>query len=162
MIFIPEKNVSKNINEYDSDFLFWEYDKDFKIMFEWGRTPEYNEKSEEISYIKNYDPFYLRVLMINQEEMMQCPLNACKAYPQLRYNKIIDKWYCNCPSSALCTKNDDQDELDNLLKGIKEFDEEHGFYSNPIEAIIKWNLSTCEDIKETNEMFLKRLKGEKE
>ena len=154
MIFIPTKDIDLIEREYDSDILHWYYNKNYIITFQWRRTPKYNQETQEITYIKDKDPFYLRLKEINGEEILKCSLNACQCSPQLRYNKIINKWYCNCPSSAICTKDNDQDELDEMLFLIKEYTKEKGFYDNPIEAIINWNFSQIKTLEQINKTLL--------
>jgi len=160
MIFVPNENVSKNTDENGSDFLFWEYNKDFEIMFEWERTPKYNKKTKETLYIKDYNPFYLSVIKINDEEVMKCQMSACQAHPQLRYNKIIDKWYCNCPSSAIKTDNDDKSELLTILSRYDyKYKERDGFCDNPVKAIIMWNMGIIGNIERINMKMMNKLLG---
>lgn len=143
MIFVPKKEDCAIWNETDKGvFIFYCVDgneeMELPIEFFWGKTPKLNE-NEETVYEMDYDPFYLSVETCMRENVLECSLLACGAKPQLRYNKIIDKWFCCCPSSAICTKNNDQSEMDELLSTQKFFDYEHGFCNNPIEAILKWN-----------------------
>ena len=145
MIFVPKKQDCITWNETDKGIYILYFqdgneEREFPIRFFWDKTPKLDENNN-IYCQMDYDPFYLSVEECMREEVLNCPLNACSAKPQLRYNKIINKWYCNCPSSALCTKNDDQDELKELLSLTKRFDYNHGFCNNPIEAILKWNES---------------------
>lgn len=143
MIFVPkiEKCIVWNETE-DGIYILYFVDgndtREFPISFLWSKTPKECKNEKDIIYVMDYDPFYLHVESCMREEVLNCSLNACSAKPQLRYNKIINKWFCNCPSSAICTK-DDQDELKELLSITKKIDYNHGFCNNPIEAILKWN-----------------------
>lgn len=149
MIWVPKKEDCITWNETENGiYILYFYDgndeREFPISFFWGKTPKSTEDGG-LTYEMDYDPFYIRVEECMRDEVLNCPMNACSAKPQLRFNKIINKWFCNCPSSAICTKNDDQDELDTMLSLDKYFDYEHGFCDNPIEAILKWNESVGED-----------------
>lgn len=152
MIFVPKKEECIVWNETDDGiyilyFVDGNEKRELPIRFLWEKTPELDEH-EQVTRINDYDPFYLSVVECMNDQVLDCPLNACSAKPQLRYNKIIDKWYCNCPSGAICTKNNDQSELDELLSLDKEYDEKHGFCNSPIEAILKWNENCAESYKE--------------
>ena len=152
MIFVPEKENSIVWNETDVGiFIFYQYKELGTISFKWGKSPETSDYS---------DPFYIEVTEVNNEPVLACSLNACSCQPQLRYNDIIKKWYCNCSSSAICTKNEDQDEIDELLFWAKgEYTEEKGFFDDPIGAILCWNVQTAEDYKFINEKMLKEYKS---
>ena len=119
MIFVPKKEDCLVWNETeDGIYILYFVDgndkRELPIQFLWSKTPKMNEK-DEVYYEMDYDPFYLTVEQCMHEMVLDCPLSACSGKPQLRYNKIIDKWYCNCPSSAICTKNNDEDELNEML-----------------------------------------------
>lgn len=154
MIFVPTKEVCALWNEMENlIFIILDYDKNTKIMFKWHK----NDKGE-------YDPFNLEVdsFQIAADEyqtmylqMLTCQEPACQALPQLRYNDIIKKWYCCCPSSMICTKNDDEDELKLFQDMNMQINEENGFFDNPRDAIIYWNqdrakyiIGLCEKMKE--------------
>ena len=151
MIFIPKKEECASWNEtkdgiYILYFVDNNKDKELSIEFLWSKCPE-----------TNYDPFYLSVIECMNDVVLNCPLNACSSKPQLRYNKIINKWFCNCPSSAISTKNDDEDEIDsNLING--SLTAERGYCDNPIEAILRWNESCAKDYKSIVKANLKKLK----
>lgn len=162
MIFIPKKEDCLVWTETDDGIYILYYidgneNKEFGIQFLWSKTPKLNEK-DEIYYEMDYDPFYISVIECMNDKVLKCSLNACAAYPQLRYNKIINKWFCNCPSSALCTKNNDQDELNEMFHLTKEFVEKNGFCDSPIEAILKWNESCAKDYENIAKENLKRFK----
>lgn len=160
MIFVPNKDDCIVWNETENGiYISYCYNKqDFLIRFHWGLTPHL-QKDQSIKYIMDYDPFYLTVEQCMHEMVLDCPLSSCSGKPQLRYNKIIDKWYCNCPSSAICTKNNDEDELNEMLAIYqKQYDYKHGFCNNPIEAILKWNISCAESYKENAKHAIKEYK----
>ena len=139
MIFVPKKEDCTSWNECDNGvYISYHYEKKFPIIFLWGKTPKVNDNGD-IIYTVDYDPFYLSIKECMNNEVLNCSSKACSAKPQLRYNKIIDKWFCNCPSSALCTKNNDQDEIDSGLIDINHINIENGYCDNPIEAILMWN-----------------------
>ena len=162
MIFIPEKENCITWNETeDGIYILYFVDgndnRELPIQFIWSKTPKMNEK-DEVYYEMDYDPFYLSVIECMRDEVLNCPLNACSAKPQLRYNKIINKWFCNCPSSAICTKNDDQDEINsNLING--DLTEERGYCDSPIEAILKWNENCAKDYENIAKENLKEYKN---
>lgn len=149
MIFIPEKEKCALWNELeDLRFIIYDYDKNTKIMFKWYK------------HENKYDPFYLEVYAIQVVKntfdttyLKSLECNCCEAQPQLRYNDIIKKWYCICPSSMICTKNTDEDELKLWENNI--LDEEHGYYDNPIKAIFHWNKIIAESIIHQCENILK-------
>lgn len=134
MIYIPNNNVNHIKNTDSFDILIWIYDN-HQIIFKWCRSPKYNKQNDSISYIKDYDPFYLNISKLDNIDIHQC---ECSCFPQLRYNDIIKKFYCNCSSSAICTKNNDEDELKELLQFVKDYNELNGFFNNPIDAITFW------------------------
>lgn len=160
MIFIPKKEDCVVWNETDEGiYILYFVDgnerMEMPIRFFWGKTPKVGKNNQTI-YTKDYDPFYISVIECMNDEVLNCPLNACSAKPQLRYNKIIDKWYCNCPSGAICTKNDDQSELDELLSLDKVYDKKHGFCNNPVEAILKWNENCAISFRELAKSNMKK------
>ena len=123
-------DIWKETDEGIHILYFADTKKEIPIRFFWDKTPKMNENNEVV-YTNKYDSFYISVIECMNEEVLNCPLSACSAKPQLRYNVIIDKWFCNCPSGALCTKDNDQSELNELLALEKKYDEEHGFCNNP-------------------------------
>ena len=145
MIFVPEKEKCSLWNDELEDriFIIYDYDKNSKIMFNWYK----NKKGE-------YEPFYLEIyaMQLAFEEgfetmylqMLTCLEPACQALHQLRYNDVVKKWYCCCPSSMICTKNDDEDEL-KLFQNMS-MNEENGFFDDPVNAIIHWNKDTANGI----------------
>lgn len=148
MIFVPEK---KNCTVWRDcgDYVY--------IYYKVNPTPESNNAIDFKWWKKDNDikdPYYLEVQEVLEHFVLPCSLDACRCQPQLRYNDIIKKWYCNCTSSALGTKNDDEDELKTMLRG-KEFTEENGFCDDPISAILRWNLARAEDYKFYAEELLK-------
>ena len=162
MIWIPKKEDCITWNETeDGIYILYFYDgndtRELPIHFFWGKTPK-EDKNRNIYYEMDHDPFYLSVDECMRDRVLACPLNACSCLPQLRYNKIINKWFCNCASSAICTKNDDQSELDELLALTKEYDYEHGFCDNPIEAILKWNEGCAKDYENIAKENIKEFK----
>lgn len=160
MIFIPHKmdcDIWKETDEGIHILYFADTKKEIPIRFFWDRTPKMNENNEVV-YTNKYDSFYISVIECMNEEVLNCPLSACSAKPQLRYNVIIDKWFCNCPSGALCTKDNDQSELDELLVLEKKYDEEHGFCNNPIEAILKWNEICAINLRKIAQRNMKKYK----
>jgi len=152
MIFVPKKEECITWNELD-DYIYinWRYyptdESNNMISFKWYKSSQTKDFS---------DPFCIEVVRVLNQYVLPCSLNACECQPQLRYNNIIKKWFCNCASSAVCTKNDDQDEIDELLGYAKgEYTEEKGFFDNPIKAILYWNVNTAEDYIKINEYLLK-------
>ena len=137
MIFVPEKEKCLIWNDKleDEIFMIYQFNDNVKINFRW-----YKYQNDV------YDPFYLGLEEICIQKstfenivmpIFKCLEPACEASPQLRYNRIIKKWFVTCPSSMICTKDNDQDELE-LFKN-KKFTEDEGFYSNPVLAILAWN-----------------------
>lgn len=164
MIFIPTENVVKRNNGKGGLYLIWTYqqtyDQNYIITFEWTKTPIYNKKMDDVKYKFDHDPFYLHVDTICYQDILPCSFAPCKCKPQLRYNKIIDKWFCNCASSAITTKNDDQSELEELLCFDYEknsFDKPE-YCNNPVEAIFQWNISMADSYKKINEEYLEKFK----
>jgi len=147
MIFVPKKEdclVWNDCGDYLNIYYRPNKDSDESIDFKWWKKDN-----------KYEDPNYLEVSEVNNCLVLPCSLDACRCNPQLRYNKIIDKWYCNCTSSALGTKNDDQDEIDTLLQYAKgEYTEEKGFFDNPYHAIMFWNIGQAEDFKRINQIMM--------
>ena len=146
MIFVPEKEKCIIWNDTPDEFIYilYEYNKDIKISFKWIKN-------------KDNDPFYIQLegLTIFKDvfdrhslRVLNCVEPACECQPQLRYNKIINKWFCMCASSMICTKNDDKDELEHpdISKHFKEntLNEENGYFDNPVDAILNWNKSIAE------------------
>ena len=149
MIFIPPEDQIEIMNKTDEfEMIKWMYN-DNMILFEWTNEPQSHKK---------HIPFYLHPIQIGRENVLTCPESACQCYPQLRYNKIIDKWFCNCTSSAICTKDDDdQDELDELCvfdKRRNSFDEQHGYCNDPIKAILLWNITVANALLNLNQKQL--------
>lgn len=146
MIFVPEKKscpVWNDCGDYINIF-YRPDDSDDSITFKWWKK---DNKAE--------DPYNLEVYNVNSQFVLPCALNACNCNPQLRFNKIINKWYCNCSSSALGTKNDDKDELKTLLEWAKGvYNEEKGFCDTPYRAIMCWNVFTAEDYRRINKVML--------
>ena len=143
MIFVPKKENCITWNETeDGIYILYFYDgndtRELPIRFFWGRTPKL-DKNNNVYYEMDYDPFYLSVEECMRNEVLNCSLHACSAKPQLRFNKIIDKWYCCCPSSAIGTKNNDEDEIKSNLIEKENISYENGYCDNAIEAILKWN-----------------------
>lgn len=145
MIFVPEKEKCLLWNDKLDDriFIIYQYDENLTINFQW-----YKDNNEKL------DPFYLaieEIKYVNNLSMtvvlpvFKCLEPACQASAQLRYNDIIKKWFVTCPSSMICTKNDDQDELE-LFKNMKTFNESAGFYDDLVNAILGWNDSIAKDI----------------
>ena len=114
---------------------------------------------EVTKYEQKFDPDYLIVKGCMQEPVLKCSLNACNSYPQLRYNKIINKWYCVCSSSTICTKNTDEDELETILKKYEDNGyDDNKFAKNPIEAIFLWNKNVANDYNEIAKEKIKIIK----
>lgn len=118
MLFVPNKSDCQIWFKRDDGTIFirWAFNNKFPICFIWGKKPILNELTNKIEYEETDDPFYLEVIGCMDDEVLKCPEAACSSFPQLRYNKILNKWFCNCPSSAICTKNTDNDELEELLQ----------------------------------------------
>lgn len=146
--------MEKIVNENESDYINWSYNDEFIITFRWDRTPKINDE-DEIIYVKDNDPFYFHVYSVNG--LLIYPCAFCNDDPQLRYNKIIDKWYVNCSAEALCTENNDGDELKTLIEN-RIYDEEHGFFENPVKAILNWNINQLENELVKNKNILKEIK----
>ena len=143
MIFVPEKEKCLIWNDKlkNEIFIIYQFNDRVRINFRWHKCQN-----------DVYDPFYLCLEEIRIQEstfenvimpVFKCLEPACEASPQLRYNRLIKKWFVACPSSMICTKDDDQDELE-LFKN-KKFTEDEGFYNNPVLAILAWNnsIATC-------------------
>lgn len=134
MIFIPDRENCSIWNETeDYIVIVYNYNENVKINFEWKK------------YKDQFDPFYIsikEIIIINNNgdilnlDVMPCNEYYCKELPQLRYNDIMKKWYACCPSSMLCTENDDEDEIE-LFKCV-DLIEKNGFYNDPINAILHW------------------------
>ena len=160
MIFVPLKKdcqIWEKSDEAIHIFYFWKKEDKYPIIFKWLKTPKHNKLDNSIYYEYDGDPFYLEVNMYCGELVLPCALSSCGCYPHLRYNKIINKWFCCCPSSALCTKNDDEYELNTMFfnrKG-KYFTEKNGFCDDPIKAIARWNISNSNSIINISNKILK-------
>lgn len=162
MIFLPEKDKCKiwHIRNSGEIFIKWLYnnDENFSINFLWNLEP-YLAENEQIKYKQSEDPFYLSVIECMKDPVLPCTEPACKSYPQLRYNNIIKKWFCNCSSSAICTENNDESEVNELLKfdiQNNRITSEYGYCETPIEAILYWNKMVLNDlITSNNENFVK-------
>ena len=161
MIYIPKNEKDIFVQQTDCEnyiYIGCQYHPNYEstnwISFEWHKSYQKNDFS---------DPFDLQVVRVLDQIVLPCSLNACECQPQLRYNNIIKKWFCNCASSAICTKNDDQDEINELLKWAKgEYTEEKGFCDDPISAILYWNLTMAESYKKIAEDLLVEIKQLKE
>ena len=119
-----------------------------------------NELDKITKYEQKFDPNYLVVKGCMNEPVLKCPLNACNQYPQLRYNKLINLWYCICSSSSICTENTDEDELETFLKKYEDngYCDHDGFAENPIEAIFLWNKNVANDYNKIAKDKLKTIK----
>ena len=129
MIFVPQKEKCSLWNQSDNDiFIVYNYNDAIKICFYWKK------------YKGKFEPFSLEIKSIEIESIklniFNCTQPSCQAYPQLRYNDIMKKWYVCCPSSMICTKDNDESEIE-LFKCI-ELIEKNGFYDDPINAILHW------------------------
>ena len=126
----------------------------------WYPQPVFDNELDEVTkYEQKFDPDYLVVKGCMQEPVLKCSLNACNSYPQLRYNKIINKWYCVCSSSTICTKNTDEDELKTILKKYEDNGYDYNkFAKNPIEAIFLWNKNVANDYNEIAKEKIKIIK----
>ena len=166
MIFIPKKEDCVTWNQVDDGtvYILYKYFEDYEnvilIQFVWYPQPVFDNELDEVTkYEQKFDPDYLVVKGCMQEPVLKCSLNACNSYPQLRYNKIINKWYCVCSSSTICTKNTDEDELETILKKY----EDNGYddnkkKKNPIEAIFLWNKNVANDYNEIAKEKIKIIK----
>lgn len=164
MIFIPKKEdcVTWNQVEDGTVYILYKYFEDYKnvilIQFIWYPQPVFDNASDKITkYEQKFDPNYLVVKGCMNEHVLKCPLNACNQHPQLRYNKLINLWYCTCSSSTVCTKNTDEDEMETFLKIYEDngYSDKNGFAENPIEAIFLWNKNVANDYIETAKDKLK-------
>ena len=149
MIWVPKKEECIVWTEMDDGVhIIYSFDKknkkEFQVQFVWMKAPRI-DGNWQVHHEMNYDPYYLLVQECMGEHVLMCSLIPCSSHPQLRYNKIINKWFCCCPSSAAGTKNDDQDEIDTKLVNLDHIDQRHGYCDNPIEAILRWNESCAED-----------------
>lgn len=151
MIFIPEKEKCTIWNETDEYiFILFFADKDMEFPFSFHWYKDHNGK---------YDPFNLCLVEFAREFVQHCNMINCgdTSYPQLRYNKIVNKWFCCCSSSAICTKNDDKDEIESGLLDLKRDYDTLG--DTPMDAVIKWNISIANGIKSINENIANELKN---
>ena len=152
MIYVPNKEECVTWNNCgDYIYINWRYhptdESNNMISFKWYKSPTTHDFS---------DSFYLCVVGVLNQYVLSCSLNACECNPQLRYNNIIKKWYCNCMSSAICTENDDEDEINELISFAKgEYTEKNGFFDDPIKAILNWNINMAENYKKINEYLMK-------
>lgn len=167
MIFIPKKEDCVTWNQVDDGtvYILYKYFEDHEnvilIQFVWYPQPVFDNELDEVTkYEQKFDPDYLVVKGCMQEPVLKCSLNACNSYPQLRYNKIINKWYCVCSSSTICTKNTDEDELETILKKYEDngYDDDDKFAKNPIEAIFLWNKNVANDYNEIAKEKIKIIK----
>ena len=126
----------------------------------WYPQPVFDNELDEVTkYEQKFDPDYLVVKGCMQEPVLKCSLNACNSYPQLRYNKIINKRYSVCSSSTICTKNTDEDELKTILKKYEDNGYDYNkFAKNPIEAIFLWNKNVANDYNEIAKEKIKIIK----
>ena len=167
MIFIPKKEdcVTWNQVEDGTVYILYKYFEDYKnvilIQFIWYPQPVFDNELDKITkYEQKFDPNYLAVKGCMNEPVLKCPLNACNQYPQLRYNKLINLWYCICSSSSICTENTDEDELETFLKKYEDngYCDHDGFAENPIEAIFLWNKNVANDYNKIAKDKLKTIK----
>ena len=167
MIFIPKKEdcVTWNQVEDGTVYILYKYFEDYKnvilIQFIWYPQPVFDNELDKITkYEQKFDPNYLVVKGCMNEPVLKCPLNACNQYPQLRYNKLINLWYCICSSSSICTENTDEDELETFLKKYEDngYCDHDGFAENPIEAIFLWNKNVANDYNKIAKDKLKTIK----
>ena len=147
MIFVPDKEkINCWYNFKGQMYLNYSFDENVIVNFQWRK-----DKNE-------YDPFYLFVesVVINDKtiNVLKCTLFPCNSLPQLRYNDIIKKWFCSCPSSMLGAKNNDESQLQQL-KNI-EFNEQNGFCDTPFNAILMWNKIMAQQIIKTCDDYLKK------
>lgn len=154
MIFVPkkEKAIIWNYDDINHTIhIFYPLNDNCKLKIIWyGKNNEkfqtYNICIKEI-YIKSKDK-----LNVENIKILNCMFPGCQCYPELRYNKIIDKWFCMCSSSMICTKDDDEDELEhpdiNTHFKNNTLTEENGFFNNPIKALLDWNKNRALDIIE--------------
>lgn len=169
MIFIPTENIRIVDKDEGGQWIFWNYIEKYDYLaiigFNWEKSPIERSKdsdSNEYDWIFNKDSFYLTVESILNEPVLPCSLNACGCQPQLRFNKIINKWYCNCQSSAICTKNNDESEIDTLIKfsvNNNMINKKNGFCDNPIEAVLMWNILMAKSYNNIAKDHLKKFKN---
>ena len=158
MIFIPTKNIRTkwDIEKGKSEYIIWTYNDFVEIHFINYINEVFNSYVKEIHTVED-DGLSTGVRF----EILKCPELACQAEPQLRYNTIIKKYFCECPSSMLSIKNTDESEMTYFKEQkIKKFIEKNGFYNDPLKAILGWqkSIANCHiaEVKEIlNRKFFK-------
>jgi len=111
----------------DRTIYYWQLDSNFNIQLEC--TNRYTRLMPFVSKINSMD------VLSNENGNL----------PALCFNRLINKWFCVECKSDICTESDDY-ELSRLSKSYSSFDENEGFYSNPIDAIANWNINTAMDL----------------
>ena len=122
MIFIPEENV--DIRESDTHYYYhWNRSDGNDILF-------LQEKlNPEQVYIENINYRYC---------VLPCPEIACRCEPQLHYNSIAKKFFMVCPSSLICTTNNEQAEYDFIIENSLSL------FDDAFEAVINWNIEVAQ------------------
>jgi hypothetical protein len=159
MIFVPKKEnaILWNDNLKDIIFIIYPINDNVKLHIEWLKI---NNKFE--TYSINIKEISIKIDEYNWDNIiiLNCNFVGCQCSPELRYNKIINKWFCFCSSSMICTKDDENDELEYPIieKCIKNntLNEENGFFDNPIDALLYWNKQRALEIIDFSDTNMKK------
>lgn len=136
MIFIPIENIRTkwDLEKGKSKYIIWTYNEFVEIHFINYINDKFNSYVKEVHTVED-DKLSTSVRF----EILKCPELACQAKPQLRYNAIIKKYFCECPSSMICTKDNDEAEIEFFKEtNVSNFSEENGFFDDPLKAILFW------------------------
>lgn len=163
MIFVPTKNVREkwDIKDGEAEYIIWTYNEFVEIHYIHYKKDEFNSYVSEIHTEKEDDYNSKFLCTWHRFKLLNCPEICCQAEPQLRYNAIINKYYCICPSSMICTKNDDKDEIRYFKEMKIKFTQKNGFSSDPLKAICLWQRSMAKSYeymaKEIESKFLDKV-----
>lgn len=119
MIFIPKENVNTKESE-TFYFHHWNRPDGNSILLMQSKENPLDVFIESVNY-----RYYV----------LPCSEIACQCNPQLRYNSIAGKFFMVCPSSLICTEDNDQAELEFIKENSCEL------FDDALDAIIEWNIS---------------------
>lgn len=146
MLFVPKRQDCRLWNDKLQDQIYIIYD------FKQGDIHFKLQKFYPLQW------FNAQIVECCKIDVQVCSLNVCSCSPQLRYNDIIKKWYCCCPSSALAVKqNDDKSELETMFFNT-EITKQNGFADNAVEAVMLWNIKMCKNIIDQCNTKIKEMK----
>jgi hypothetical protein len=145
MIFIPKRDECELWCTYkDMIYVIYPYNDKIKIHFTWTKSQD--ETYETYNFHPSEIYFYDESGNTEIFPIFNCTYSPCKCMPELRYNSIIKKWFCECSSSLICTKDDDKDELEyppikNYIdrNEVEMLNDENGYFDDMFHALMYWN-----------------------